>query len=91
MRSGCGYQEFCEKYSDPKDFIIDRWCSQSIYQAVDHAGPIYVYSPSLSNDDLKSMGMIKINDVQGTVNELIEAYPNTVVVPDGPYVVGLVD
>ena len=91
MRSGCGYQEFCEKYSDPKDFIIDQWCSQSIYQAVDHAGPIYVYSPALSSDDLKSMGMIKIDDMQETVNDLIRTCANTIVIPDGPYVVGMVE
>ena len=45
----------------------------------------------LSNDDLKSMGMIKIDDVQETVNDLIKTYPNTIVVPEGPYVVGMVE
>ena len=90
IRSGCSYQEFTERYSDPKDFVIDQWCAQNIYQAADHAGPIYVYSPALSNDDLKSMGMIKIDDVQETVNNLIKTYPDTIVVPEGPYVVGMV-
>lgn len=89
--SGCSYQEFTERYSDPKDFVIDQWCAQNIYQAADHAGPIYIYSPALSNDDLKSMGMIKIDDVQETVNDLIRTNPNTIVVPDGPYVVGMVE
>ncbi len=89
--SGCSYQEFTERYSDPKDFVIDQWCAQNIYQAADHAGPIYVYSPALSNNDLKSMGMIKIEDVQETVNDLIKTYPNTIVVPEGPYVVGMVE
>jgi len=88
--SGCNYQEFTERYSDPKDFVIDQWCAQNIYQAADHAGPIYVYSPALSNENLKSMGMIKIDDVQETVNDLIKTYPNTIVVPEGPYVVGMV-
>jgi len=68
--SGYSYKEFTERYSDPKDFVIDQWCAQNIYQAADHAGPIYVYSPALSNEDLKSMGMIKIDDVQETVNDL---------------------
>lgn len=88
--SGYSYQEFTERYSDPKDFVIDQWCAQNIYQVADHAGPIYVYSPALSNNDLKSMGMIKIEDVQETVNDLIKTYPNTIVVPEGPYVVGMV-
>jgi len=90
IRSGYSYQEFTERYSDPKDFVIDQWCAQNIYQAADHAGPIYVYSPALSDNDLKSMGMIKIDDVQETVNDLIKTYPNTIVVPEGPYVVGMV-
>jgi len=89
--SGYSYKEFTERYSDPKDFVIDQWCAQNIYQAADHAGPIYVYSPALSNEDLKSMGMIKIDDVQETVNDLIKTYPNTIVVPEGPYVVGMVE
>ena len=91
MGSVSNYQEFTEKYSDPKDFVIDQWCAQNIYQAADHAGPIYVYSPALSTDDLKSMGMIKIKDVQETVNALLPQYENVVVVPDGPYVVGMVE
>ncbi|MBW2049847.1 MAG: nickel-dependent lactate racemase [Deltaproteobacteria bacterium] len=90
MRSGCGYQGFCEKYSDPKDFVIDQWCAQNIYQATDHAGPIYVYSSGLSDTDIRAMGMIKIDDVQETLDNLIQRHPNTIVVPEGPYVVGMV-
>lgn len=90
MCSVSNCREFSERYSDPKDFVIDQWCVQNIYQVVDHAGPIYVYSPSLSNDELKRMGMIKIEDVQETVNELLPEHKDVVVVPDGPYVVGMV-
>ena len=90
MRSGCGYQEFCEKYADPRDFIIDQWCSQSIYQAVDHAGPIYVYSPAMAGDDLKAMGMIPIDDLQDSVDRLLPQYEKVMAVPEGPYVVGRV-
>jgi len=90
MRSGCGYQEFCRQYADPKDFVIDQWCSQSIYQAVDHAGPIYVYSPAMPGDDLKAMGMIQIDDLQETVDRLLPQHQKVMVVPEGPYVVGRV-
>ncbi|MDQ1333443.1 MAG: lactate racemase [Thermodesulfobacteriota bacterium] len=90
MRSGCGYQEFCKTYSDPKDFVIDQWCSQSIYQAVDHAGPIYVYSPGMAGDDLEAMGMIRVDDLQETVNRLLPQHEKVMVVPEGPYVVGRV-
>ncbi|MCP4575907.1 MAG: nickel-dependent lactate racemase [Deltaproteobacteria bacterium] len=90
MRSGAGPKEFIETYSDPKNFVIDQWCAQNIYQALDHAGQVYVYSPGLSNDDLKTMGIVKVEDAQETVNELLTSRENAVAVPDGPYVVGIV-
>ncbi|MFH1082735.1 MAG: nickel-dependent lactate racemase [Pseudomonadota bacterium] len=90
MCSVSNRREFSERYSDPKDFVIDQWCAQNLYQVVDHAGSIYVYSPSLSNDELKRMGMIKIEDVQETVNRLLPEHKQVVVIPDGPYVVGMV-
>jgi len=90
MRSGCGYEEFCESYSDPKDFVIDQWCAQSIYQAVHHAGPIYVYSPAMPAQDLTAMGMIPVDDLQETVDRLLPRHEKVMVVPEGPYVVGRV-
>jgi hypothetical protein len=36
------------------------------------------------------MGAIKIENIQETVNELLSDHKNVVVVPDGPYVVGMV-
>jgi len=90
MRSGCDYEDFCRQYADPKDFVIDQWCCQSIYQAVDHAGPIYVYSPAMSGADLKAMGMIPIDDLQETVNRLLAQHKKVMVVLEGPYVVGRV-
>ncbi|UCF55713.1 MAG: nickel-dependent lactate racemase [Deltaproteobacteria bacterium] len=90
LRSVCSPQEFFEGYCDPKNFVIDQWCAQNIYQVLDHAGKVYVYSPSLSQEDLGKMGAIKINNVQETVNELIRGRENVVLVPDGPYVVGII-
>jgi nickel-dependent lactate racemase len=90
MRSVCSAQEFFEGYCDPKDFVIDQWCAQNIYQALDHAGRVCIYSPGLSHEDLQKMGAIKIEDVQETVDKLLESNPDAAVVPDGPYVVGLV-
>jgi nickel-dependent lactate racemase len=90
IHSICSPQEFFTGYCDPKDLVIDQWCAQNIYQAMDHAGKIYVYSPDLPYDDLKNTGAIRTENMQQTVNELIESHPNTVAVPDGPYVVGVV-
>ena len=90
MRSVCSLEEFLEGHCDPKDFVIDQWCAQSIYQALDHAGKVYVYSPGLSQADLEKVGAIKIEDVQETVDKLLESHATVAAVPDGPYVVGMI-
>ena len=100
---GMGNPEFCEilrtvsspraffrDYCDPKDFVIDQWCAQNIYQALDHAGQIYVYSPGLTQEDLSKMGMIKVHNLQDTIHDLLGSHEHVVVVPEGPYVVGQV-
>jgi nickel-dependent lactate racemase len=90
LRSVCSPQEFFEGYCDPENFVIDQWCAQNIYQVMDYAGKVYVYSPGLSQEDLEKMGATKIENVQETVNELLPGHENVVLVPDGPYVVGMI-
>ncbi len=90
LRSVCSPQEFFEGYCDPGTFVIDQWCAQNIYQVLDYTGKVYVYSPGLSYEDLMKMGMIKIEDVQGTVNRLMADHQKVAVSPDGPYVIGMV-
>jgi nickel-dependent lactate racemase len=91
MTSVCSPQDFFDGYCDPEDFVIDQWCAQSIYQAIEHAGQVYVYSPSLSQADLEKTGAMKIENIQETVDRLWESHPGVVAVPDGPYVVGICD
>ena len=88
MNSTCDFQSFSDGYSDPKDFVIDQWCAQNIFQATDHAGKIYIYASGLSQQDVEKMGALKVENLQQTVDELLETHPETVVVPEGPYVVG---
>lgn len=90
MRSVCSPQEFFEGYCDPENFVIDQWCAQNVYQVLDYAGHVYIHSPGLSPEDVQKMGAVKIEDVQSTVNHLLQSDPVTAVVPDGPYVVGMV-
>jgi nickel-dependent lactate racemase len=89
MTSVCSPQDFFNGYCDPKDFVIDQWGAQSIYQAIEHAGQVYVYSSGLSQADLEKTGAIKIENIQETVDRLWESHPGVVAVPDGPYVVGI--
>ena len=88
MKSIPDFQTFSDRYSDPKDFVIDQWCAQNILQAADHAGKIYVCSSGISHEDIEKMGAIKIENLQQTVDDLLHTHPETVVVPEGPYVVG---
>ncbi|MEW6668114.1 MAG: nickel-dependent lactate racemase [Thermodesulfobacteriota bacterium] len=91
MRSVCSPVEFKCKHCKPEGFVIDQWCAQNIYQALGHAGEVYLYSPGLSEEDVRKMGAGKIEDVQDTVNRLLERYPRAAVSPEGPYVVGMVE
>lgn len=90
MRSVCSPVEFSERYCRPEDFVIDQWCAQNIYQALDHAGEIHLYSPGLREEDVRKMGAVKVDNLQETVNRLLEKYPRAAVSPEGPYVVGMV-
>ena len=83
-------KEFREKYSDPGDFVIDQWCAQSIYQALDHAGQVYVNSSGLDTDDLKHAGIMKIDDIQVKMDDFLSKNLQVAVIPDGPYVKGVV-
>jgi nickel-dependent lactate racemase len=88
LRSVCSPREFFEGYCEPKDFVIDQWCAQNVYQALDHAGAIYIYSPCLQRQDVERMGARKVDHLQETVNALLRETKEVVVVPEGPYVVG---
>ena len=90
MRSVCSPREFFEGYCDPKNFVFDQWCAQNIYQVLDYAGKVYIYSPGLSPEDVTKMGAIKIEDVQSTVTRLLDSHGRAAAVPDGPYVIGMV-
>ncbi len=90
LRSVCSHEEFVSGFCDPANFVIDQWCAQNIYQALDHAGKVYVYSPGLSHEDLDPMGAIKVDDLTPTIRDLLPDHSRVAVIPDGPYVVGLV-
>jgi nickel-dependent lactate racemase len=90
LRTVCSPQEFFGRYCDPENFVIDQWCAQNIYQVLDYAGKVYVYSPGLSREDVEKMGAVKIEDVQGVVEDLLRTHSDVAVVPEGPYVVGMV-
>ncbi|MDZ7759025.1 MAG: nickel-dependent lactate racemase [Desulfovermiculus sp.] len=88
MRS-CSHPEyFFTHYSDPKNFVIDQWCAQNIFQALDHAGEVYVYSSGLSERDVASFGARKITDLQEEVHRMLSHHNRVAVSPSGPYVVG---
>jgi nickel-dependent lactate racemase len=101
-REGLGSREFCEimqscapedffsHYCEPHNFAIDQWCAQNIYQAIDHAGAVYICSEGLSAADLQRAGAIKCDHLQGTLDRLWDEHERITAVPAGPYVVGKV-
>jgi nickel-dependent lactate racemase len=90
MRTVEGPEAFFDHYSDPENFVIDQWCAQNIYQAIDQAGQVLVYSSGLSEDDLSKTGAAKITNLQQTVDGLLDSHQRIAVAPDGPYVVGMI-
>jgi nickel-dependent lactate racemase len=90
LRSVGSFAEFRERYQDPKNFVIDQWCAQSIFQALDHAGQVHIYSPGLTREDVEKMGAVFVTDLQQTVNRLTARGGRVALSPEGPYVVGMV-
>lgn len=88
MRSNPTPEHFNKHHGNPDNFVIDQWCAQNIYQALGHAGKIFIYSPGLSGEDVDRFQGIKIENVQTTIDELLETHEKVAVIPDGPYVVG---
>lgn len=90
MRSNPTPEDFNQHHSDPANFVIDQWCAQNIYQALEHAGKVYIYSPGLTKEDVDRFQGEKIENVQQTLDELLKGAKTVAVIPDGPYVVGKV-
>jgi hypothetical protein len=90
MRSNPTPEHFNEHHGNPDNFVIDQWCAQNIYQALGHAGKIFIYSPGLDKEDVDKFQGVKIEDVQATLDELLKTHKKVAVIPDGPYVVGKV-
>lgn len=91
IHSVCTPREFFDGYCDPVNFVIDQWCAQNIYQAFDHAGKVYLYAPGLAADDFKSLGAVRVENLQETANRLLADHGSAVVIPDGPYTIGVVE
>lgn len=90
--AGCGgAEDFACKYSDPRNFVMDQWAAQSYLQALGRIGRVLVYSPALTDEQLKPFGVQKIHHLQEEVDRLLLDHPRVAAVPQGPYVVGLSD
>jgi hypothetical protein len=68
---------------------MDQWAAQSYLQALGRIGRVLVYSPALTDDQLKPFGVQKIHRLQQEVDRLLPDHPRVAAVPQGPYVVGL--
>ncbi|HHI69062.1 MAG TPA: nickel-dependent lactate racemase [Planctomycetes bacterium] len=88
LRTYRNRKEFDAYFSDPSHFVVDQWCAQNIYQVLDHAGKVHVYSPNLERKDLEFLGMDKVEDPAGTLRDLFARHERVALIPDGPYVIG---
>ncbi len=90
MRSNPTPEDFDRHHADPENFVIDQWCAQNIYQALGYSGRVYIYSPGLSGQDVERFQGVKIDDVQKTIDGLVQNHEKIAVAADGPYVIGKV-
>jgi len=90
MRGVGSLAEFRARHEHPQDFLIDQWCAQGIYQALDHAAEVHIYSPGLAAEDIRKMGAIPVADLKQTVRTLAARHARVAFSPEGPYVVGVV-
>ena len=88
MRSCGSPRDFFECYCYPENFVKDQWCAQNIYQALDKAGEVHVFSDGLSRQDVEGLGGIYVDDLQERVERLTAGAERVAVSPAGPYVVG---
>ena len=44
LRTTDGPHGFTRRFGDAQHFVIDQWCAQSIYQAIEHAGEVLIFS-----------------------------------------------
>jgi len=91
MREGLDREAFLARYSRPENFTRDQWCAQSIYQVLSRAGRVLVHSPGLEREDLERLGMEKVEDLPGAAAELLARAEAAAVIPEGPYLVGMVE
>ena len=99
---GLGSDEFVasmDEFTTPQDWIrralaheffyLDQWCAQEIFKWMgDH--PIHLHSEGVSDTDKTRYGFIPVQDIQATVETLLQKYgPNArwAIVPDGPYLI----
>lgn len=82
-------EAFSQIYADPENFVTDQWAVQSYLQVLQHMGPVFVYSPRLTKEQLSSLGVQKIYDVRKELDALLKSFPRVAAIPEGPYVVGL--
>ena len=90
LREGLDREAFIARYSRPESFTRDQWCAQSIHQVLSRAGRILVHSPGLAREDLARLGMEKVEDLQAAADALFAGAEAAAVVPEGPYLVGMV-
>lgn len=80
-----GAKAFGQKYSDPDNFTVDQWGAQVFHQCLEHLGRVHIYAPGLERNQIKSLGLHPVEDLQQTWLELCERHRRIAVLPEGPY------
>ncbi|MBI5014708.1 MAG: nickel-dependent lactate racemase [Deltaproteobacteria bacterium] len=77
---------FRARYGDPAAFTIDQWAAQAFFRSLEHAGRVLLFAPALSCEEVASVGLTKIDDLDAVVTGALNAGETVYLVPEGPYV-----
>ncbi len=90
VRSAGSAAGFRARHRDPARFVPDQWAVQAYFQVLERAGRVLLHSPGLDPDEIASLGLVPVADPAAAVTELVAAHDRAYVVPEGPYLAGLV-
>jgi nickel-dependent lactate racemase len=81
---------FQAHFSQPANFTTDQWAAQRLYQARAHFRQIFLHAPGLTPQDIALLGLTPAPNPQAVADELLAGDGPAYVVPEGPYVAGVV-
>ncbi len=90
VRSAGSAAGFRARHRDPARFVADQWAVQAYFQVLERAGRVLIHCPGLDAEEVAAFGLEPVADPATAAAELVSGHDRVFVVPEGPYVAGVV-